>query len=220
MSICSKAIHLQLGLPGGASNNIKDLSEIATIHQLSRIISKLSSISPSSHYLEEHLEAALVDLCLQQANNTSPTTSHSQASQQKPVSNSIASSVVSKKAIKKSSSKGRTNPPTDDAWVRILSEVKKHNNSLYALLRSAQPTLEKDSLTVLFRFQFHKRRLEESANLNLLKQAATKIMGDVSINIDVKQPRSKEDSSSDEDRQDKEAVNSVLQILGGEVVNG
>lgn len=221
MAIYSKAIHLQMGLVESSSDSVQKLSKESSVSSLSKLVASLSNIPANSPYLEERVESVLIEICLQ--NSDSPKLIHAVKDRpaQKPVLNNIAPINTSKATAERTEKLESGSSKIDDSWVRILSEVKKHNNSLYALLRSAEPSLQKDTLSIMFRFQFHKRRLEEADNLNLLKQATAKILGNsITIQVEVKQPRKKAESSPDESRQDKDAVNSVLQILGGEVVNG
>lgn len=220
MNIYSKAIHIKLGLEGGLGSTISKIGDKFSVNELTRIISVLSEIPTNSPYLEERVESTLIKICLENENisNNPPKPKRvipkedAQSSNQKP----------SKKTNSTSKIKANTSQTAiDDAWVKILSEVKKHNNSLYALLRSAEPILDKETLLIMFRFQFHRRRLEEAANFKVLKEATAMILGNsVVIQVEVKQAKSQTSSSSGESQQDKEAVNSVLQILGGEVVNG
>lgn len=220
MIICTKAIHLQLGIVGSSSDIVQKLSAIASVQELSSIISKLSAIPPGSPYIEEYVESAVIDLCLQKnvpQQSSKPTISKTPF-KKAPSTNHLQPIAKESAPIRKA--KKPDDKSADEAWVRILSEVKKHNNSLYALLRSADPTISSDRLLVTFRFQFHKRRLEESTNINILKAAISKVLGEsVYVVIAVKQPVSKTANAEGEAEQDKEAVNNVLQILGGEVVN-
>lgn len=223
LRIYTDTVRAQLSIDEGARQNVIELSNTTSTSRISHIISELSNISPNSPYLQEQLEATIISLSLQSSHSSQALTeNNSQKTETKPELKHRKSSKKESKSISKSAvSTATTTKSPDDAWVRILSEIKKHNNSLYALLRSADPSFNDTKLLVTFRFQFHKRRLDETANLALLKQAAAKILGDTySIEVAVKQPRSKPADSDNEPEQDKEAVNSVLQILGGEIVNG
>lgn len=100
-----------------------------------------------------------------------------------------------------------TLPPSK--WQQILTEVKSHNNSLYAVLRLAQPAHEADNLKLFFAFDFHANRANESRNKELLEQVAGSILGQevtVHVTIDKK-------LQSEKDRSDP--ITSVIGVMGG-----
>lgn len=66
---------------------------------------------------------------------------------------------------------------TQQHWPEILAEIKKQNNSLYAILRLAQPALEHDSLRLTFGFVFHKQRLDEDHNRQTVADIASLRLG-------------------------------------------
>ncbi len=110
----------------------------------------------------------------------------------------------------------------DEIWLKVLSIVKQSHNSLYALLRTGEPSYDPhgQTLTMSFRFQFHKRRLEEGRNRRLLETALEEVFGTpVSVTAEVAAPAAGDDKAQDQANEDDEALKSVLEIMGGEVVN-
>ena len=60
---------------------------------------------------------------------------------------------------------------TDDfqkAWANVLQSVKKQYNTLYGVLRMAQPHLEDQKVTLTFEFPFHQKKLTESKNRQIV----------------------------------------------------
>lgn len=97
-----------------------------------------------------------------------------------------------------------------------LSLIKQRNNSLYAVMRSANPILSGDKLTLVCRFSFHKERIEENKNRQLIEAVMTKVTGRP-ISLVCKTEASKSSKSDTADK-DEELISSALEILGGEVV--
>jgi DNA polymerase III subunit gamma/tau len=107
--------------------------------------------------------------------------------------------------------------PSQDLWLKALSQIKQRNNSLYALLRSSVTTrFEGDDLMLGCRFGFHRDRLKEDKNLQVIEQALSRTYGRkmrVLVQLETMAPPvSSVDNSA-------ELVTSALEILGGEVVH-
>lgn len=109
------------------------------------------------------------------------------------------------------------NIDTTSLCTKGLSLIKERNNSLYAVMRSANPRIEGDRLVLECRFSFHKERIEEQKNRQLIEQVMTKTFGH-EIQLDCRLSQAKE-RDADVDSE-KELVASALEILGGEVVSG
>lgn len=107
--------------------------------------------------------------------------------------------------------------PNEDMWLKTLAQIKQHNNSLYALLRSsASIRFEGDEVVLGCRFTFHRDRLKEAKNLQVIEQALARVYGrklKVSPQLEAKTVAPASDDSS------AELMTSALEILGGEVVH-
>ena len=59
---------------------------------------------------------------------------------------------------------------TNDAavWSEVLKKIKLQHNTLYSVIKMASPTFDGNHLTLTFGFAFHKKKLEEAANKQLL----------------------------------------------------
>ncbi len=64
-----------------------------------------------------------------------------------------------------------------DNWEEVLGALKKRHNTLYGLVRMAEPAFGNDTLTLKFGFQFHKKRLDEGKNQQLLVDTIKEVTG-------------------------------------------
>lgn len=143
------------------------------------------------------------------------------AVQQQQESRSSVQSTSKPKAqeVKKAAAKLNAESSADEQSLctKGLSLIKERNNSLYAVMRSANPHIEDNKLVLECRFSFHKERIEEQKNRQLIEQIMSKSLGrDIVLNCRL--------TKASEEKQivdsGQELVASALEILGGEVVNG
>ena len=65
-----------------------------------------------------------------------------------------------------------------DRWDAILGAVKSYNHSLEALLKSSRPLkIEDGSLILEVFYKFHKEKLEQSKNRNILERVVSEVLG-------------------------------------------
>lgn len=57
---------------------------------------------------------------------------------------------------------------TLEAWPIVVAEVKKKYNTVYGILRMAQPRLEGNKLILVFKFAFHQKQINESKNRKVI----------------------------------------------------
>ena len=109
--------------------------------------------------------------------------------------------------------------PSADLTARCakgLSIIKENNNSLYALLRSGNARIEGSKMIVDCRFNFHKERIEEFRNREMIEKIMTKVcereimLSCVMMHGKVEEPV----------KEDEELVSSAMAILGGELLDG
>lgn len=98
---------------------------------------------------------------------------------------------------------------------KALSLIKTRNNSLYAVLRSGEPVLSGGNVVVRCRFRFHKERIEETKNRQLIEAIFTKV-ADRPIELVVEHAGAVPSEAAPQP--EEELVASALEILGGEVV--
>jgi DNA polymerase-3 subunit gamma/tau len=117
------------------------------------------------------------------------------------------------------------------SWIKVLEEVKSKSAPTFAALRLAKPEFKDGKLNLTFKFDFHKKKLDESKNKKILLDALKLVFGsepDLKYNIDkgVDLGNSKlGDVSGNSDNQNSENENqeSILSKVndimgGGEVV--
>jgi DNA polymerase III subunit gamma/tau len=104
----------------------------------------------------------------------------------------------------------------DEKLIKSLSVIKHYNNSLYALLRGADLSVTDAGVYVKCRFSFHRDRITEPRNRQLIEKAFSKVY-DRPMSLNVSVESSKAPSSADTDQ---ELISSAIAILGGEVVDG
>ncbi|MFA6301422.1 MAG: DNA polymerase III subunit gamma/tau [Candidatus Paceibacterota bacterium] len=108
-------------------------------------------------------------------------------------------------------------------WCEILEEVKLHNHSLTAFLKTCQPvSVENNTIIISCQYSFHKDKLQKVSSKSIVEKVASEIL---KANVFLKFI-SKEDAQNmgyriEEARAPKESsdlVNSALEMFGGEVV--
>ncbi len=62
-------------------------------------------------------------------------------------------------------------------WQKILQAIKKRHNTVYGIVRMANPTIEDGALTLCFGFPFHQKRMSESKNRELLQSVIADEIG-------------------------------------------
>jgi hypothetical protein len=87
---------------------------------------------------------------------------------------------------------------------------------LYALLHSGNAHIEENKLVVDCRFQFHKQRIEEFRNREIIEKVMSRVCK-LPIQLEC---RLKSNNSIKEIDSEEEIVSSAMAILGGELVDG
>lgn len=118
----------------------------------------------------------------------------------------------------------------EESWPAILEAVKQQNNSLYTVLRLAQPQLTTKQLLLTFGFSFHQKRATTTTNKQLLTQIIHKLTGE-SVTIAARVVKQETPKSSVEDMTyrlpptdtDPAHASLIAQVQdmmgGGEIVN-
>ncbi len=74
-----------------------------------------------------------------------------------------------------------------DLLIKALSVIKHYNNSLFAVLKGADVKVSNDEVSIACRFSFHKDRIMEQRNSNLIEKAFSKVYGrsmQLSVKVD------------------------------------
>jgi DNA polymerase-3 subunit gamma/tau len=103
-----------------------------------------------------------------------------------------------------------------DLLIKALSVIKHYNNSLYAVLKSAEVGVDNESVKVACRFSFHKDRIQEQKNSSLIEKAFSKVYGrNMHLVADVESK-----PKPDKVNPDEELVSTAAAIFGAEVTDG
>lgn len=105
---------------------------------------------------------------------------------------------------------------SEDLLIKSLSVIKHYNNSLYAVLRGAEISVEDSEIRVKCQFSFHKDRISEPRNTNLVEKAFSKVYGQ-NMHLITKIDSAKQTAAVSSQ---EELASSALAIFGGEVVDG
>lgn len=105
-------------------------------------------------------------------------------------------------------------------WPTVLERVKQHNNPLYAVLRMAQANYEDDELQLVFRFPFHKKRIDESDNRTILVDALNAVAGSeitltTSVNSSAAVPENPRETVTVTAEPVDPRIEEVIDIMGG-----
>lgn len=139
---------------------------------------------PASHDSERFLEIVLLKALPRQAKAASRPVTESAAEPEQPARPAPASAkpaaktepkaVKADKALQKAaktpkkasrSQAGAKKKLDSGIWPDVLSAVKQHHNTLYSIVRMAQPDFSKAGVvTLAFEFPFHQKRINEDAN--------------------------------------------------------
>jgi DNA polymerase-3 subunit gamma/tau len=116
-----------------------------------------------------------------------------------------------------------------ESWGEVLKALKSRHNTLYGILRMAQPGFDDpDKLTLTFGFSFHQKRMAESSNRQKLATFITEVTGrDVNVECLVDesakslkaksdQPNAKPTEVKTEDKGDLAAISNIFG--GGELL--
>lgn len=104
-----------------------------------------------------------------------------------------------------------------EAWPVIIAAVKKTHNTLYGILRMAEPRIEDDKLVLAFRFPFHQKQLNSDKNRKVVSDVILQQTGSNIIISCIIDKGSKPDLNADTKHN---IVANVSDIFGGaEVLN-
>ncbi len=205
LALWGQLLRIKLGAETTKSTELHKLSQQLSLVRLTSYVKYLTELPPQSPHLGAALEASLIKLALSNFAKSTETPMQVEA----PIKSAPDTAV--KKAIVPSKTAF-----SETGWVKAITAIKTSHNSLYALIRSAETSFEEGTLLLRFRFQFHRRRIEEGKNLEVLSAALEKVFGQaIPIKTElISVPVNKQPTADD-----KAAVDSVLEIFGGEVVN-
>jgi DNA polymerase-3 subunit gamma/tau len=142
------------------------------------LLSKLLEVSPA-YDPERYLEIILLQAATDHASPTNPPPPVAKAAIQAPEQpeEEPAPSPPAKTAPKPKSANA-TPLANEELWPAVLEALKKKHNTLYGIVRMAEPSFpEEDTLQLTFAFAFHQKRLSEAENRRLLLETIESLTG-------------------------------------------
>lgn len=100
---------------------------------------------------------------------------------------------------------------SNEQWSGIMAKIKATNVPLHSVLKHAQPTFDpkEQHLTLLFKYQLHRKKMDDTKQKSALAQVVRAMLGPVAISTDVSKDASPPPLTSDP------VVASVAAIMGG-----
>lgn len=171
-----------------------DLIEVPAAHDPDRfleltLIRAAFAYTSASDSLEKTAEAV----------SSAATTSHGQAAEEKLTTKAVKQLVPAPKEAVEASNEDAAvaddgpaaaleiinQAPSEldsETWDAVLAELKQTHNTLYSILRMSNPNLKGNQLSLVFAFDFHRKRISEAANKKLIADQVKKLTGlDITI---------------------------------------
>ena len=93
-----------------------------------------------------------------------------------------------------------------DLWSKVLTEIKKHHNTLYSIARMAKVSISDHQIDLQFSFSFHQKRINETKNRQMIADTIFKItnenyavttsIGDKIVDVGTKPSKTKIEENS------------------------
>ena len=100
-----------------------------------------------------------------------------------------------------------------DLWPEVLDAIRSKHNTLYGVARMAVPTINKDTLTLTTKFQFHEKTLREEKNKKIISDIIYGMTGkqiNIILIVDKKLELSNETEDKQEDENSLSAINNIF----------
>jgi DNA polymerase-3 subunit gamma/tau len=78
---------------------------------------------------------------------------------------------------KPSTSKKKTTSDAHDLWPAVLTALKQQYNTLYGVIRMAEPSFQDNKLVLAFGFSFHQKRVAEAKNTRIISEIMKDLTG-------------------------------------------
>ncbi|MCA9342962.1 DNA polymerase III subunit gamma/tau [Candidatus Saccharibacteria bacterium] len=165
---------------------------------------------PASYDPDQALELSLISYSL---NFISPLKNQSQVTKQSSATVIEASKIPPKKSKTKKQSDQKSNL-TAEVWQDVLNQIKSKHNTLHGIAKMAEAEVSDGTLRLTLPYEFHKNRLQEKANLNIISSITQSITGDnPSIEITVK--KNYDNKQSNDSEPTSNSLEVVSKIFGG-----
>ncbi|HSX47982.1 MAG TPA: DNA polymerase III subunit gamma/tau [Candidatus Nanoarchaeia archaeon] len=199
-----------------ALSDVSDIADLVEASFISNVIDRLilTAQSPAPRL---SLETTLVSLTHTPQQTVRPVQSVKPATEEPTPQPKPQPTVVAIETPTSTSDNVKAGPGQEsERWLKALSDVKARNNSLYALLRSCKTDFSDDELVLSCRFGFHRDRIQEPKNRQIIEDALERAFGkSYKVLCQIEPPVAQAEINPA-----SELVSSALKILGGEIVDG
>lgn len=184
---------------------------------LSSLMRELIAV-PSSHDPSTALQLALLEgaFSLQTEAKTGKATPTPKNTQQPAKAQALAPNVTFQEITNETAD---TTPEVeesiivDELWPKVVTEIKKHHNTLYSIARMAKSHVQGTKLTLVFAFPFHEKRLTESKNKQIVLDIIKQLTGeDFTLECQV---ATKDNTKKTEPSNKTMDVSNISNIFGG-----
>jgi len=136
---------------------------------------------------------------------------------QASVSNPTSQTVTEAKQVPVGQGSRKATP--DAKWQEFLSEVKNKNNSIHAILRVCEPDFKGDEVCLTFPYKFHKERIEDTRNRQIVEEVLAKVYGEkYRVKCILRLSMANEPAVVQSAGKD-DLLDDALEIFGGEVMS-
>lgn len=70
-----------------------------------------------------------------------------------------------------------TNQDLAGLWPSVLETIKTKHNTVYGILRMSQPNFSNDTLTLIFKYAFHQKRMQEAKHRQIISDVVVQLSG-------------------------------------------
>jgi len=152
------------------------------------------------------LEIAAVKICLGETVAIS--------NQKTIVSSAPVVATTEPKEAKSSAHKGNA----ESKWQQFLLEVKDKNTSIHAVLRVCEPTFSGSEVSLTFPYKFHKERVEDTKNRELVETVMERVYGEkYRVKCILRTSMATEPAIATRQPANDDLLDDALEIFGGEV---
>lgn len=106
----------------------------------------------------------------------------------------------------------------DAKWQQFLHEVKSKNTSIHAVLRVCEPSFSNDEVSLTFPYKFHKERVEDTRNRELIEGVLDRVYGEkYRVKCILRPSMANEPAVQAKSAGKDDLLDDALEIFGGEV---
>jgi len=119
------------------------------------------------------------------------------------------------KSINPKDTRSRKVGPDENVWQQVLQLLKTKHSTLYGIARMGEPLFVEDKLTLMFRFPFHQKRLNEPKNIKILSAVFLELTGNkIEIECVVDSNKSNKKVPTKDNPDTENTINTINNIFG------